>query len=396
MIVIDAEKCTGCGLCVKSCSFDAIVITDKVANLEEEKCTLCSLCISACPTGAIGMERMGRTRDVSSYRDVWIFAEQKDGKLKNVVKELLGKGKELADEIGEKLCAVVLGSSAGELSDELASFGAEKVYTIESGVFDEYHSDAYKSALSMLITKHRPNLLLFGATHVGRDLAPSVAAHLGLGLTADCTGLSITDDGLLLQTRPAFGGNLMADILTPNTRPQMATVRPNVMSRPEPKEGASPEVIHEEFEIETRSIRTEILEVITGAVEGEKPVEEADIIISGGRGVGAPEGFDVLRELARALKGTIGCSRPIVELGWMPKSRQVGQSGKTVSPTLYVACGISGAIQHKVGIRNSDVIIAINKDSQAPIFEVASMGVVGDIFRILPLLTEELLKNAEK
>ena len=396
MIVIDTEKCTGCGLCVKSCSFDALIITDKKACLEEEKCTLCSLCISACPTDAVTMERMGRTRDVSSYRNVWIFAEQKDGKLKNVVKELLGKGKELAGELDEKLCAVVLGSSTGELCDELGSYGAETVYTIEGEVFDEYHSDAYKSALAMLITKHKPNLLLFGATHVGRDLAPSVAAHLGLGLTADCTGLSITDEDLLLQTRPAFGGNLMADILTPNTRPQMATVRPNVMSRPEPKIGAAPEVVREEFAIDQRSIRTEILEVITGAVEGERPVEEADIIVSGGRGVGAPEGFDVLRELARALKGTIGCSRPIVELGWMPKARQVGQSGKTVSPTLYVACGISGAIQHKVGIRNSDVILAINKDSQAPIFEVASIGVVGDIFRILPLLTEELKKNAEE
>ena len=395
MIVVELEKCTGCGLCIKSCSFGALEVVDKKAVFTEERCTLCGICISACPTGAISMERKARTADVSAYKDVWVFAEQKDGKLKNVAIELLGKGRELADELHERLCAVVFGKDINDLYKTLASYGADAVYAMDTDVLSDYSSDAYRSAITILITKYKPNLLLFGATHMGRDLAPSVAAHIGLGLTADCTGLSITDDGLLLQTRPAFGGNLMADILTPNTRPQMATVRPNVMKRPEPEEGRECEVIEEDFHIHPRNIRTEILEVITGAVEGEKPVEEADIIVSGGRGVGAPEGFEVIRELARALKGTIGCSRPIVELGWMPKSRQVGQSGKTVSPTLYVACGISGAIQHKVGIRNSDIIIAINKDRQAPIFEIANLGVVGDIFKILPPLIEELRKNAE-
>ncbi len=393
MITIDLDKCTGCGLCVKSCSFEALVVEEKKAVLDVEKCTLCGICISACPFEAIGMERKARTADVSQYKDVWVFAEQWGGKYKNVALELLGKGRDLADEIGERLCAVLIGNGLDGMAETLASYGADLVYVIDTETLETYSTDGYRSAVSTLITRFKPNMMLFGATHVGRDLAPSVAAHLGLGLTADCTGLSITDDGLLLQTRPAFGGNLMADIVTPNTRPQMATVRPNVMTRPEPEDGRECEVVRVEFRIDAKNIRTEVLEEITGAVEGEKPVEEADIIISGGRGLGDPDGFDVLRKLARVLRGTIGCSRPVVELGWMPKSRQVGQSGKTVSPTLYVACGISGAIQHKVGIRNSDIIIAINKDAQAPIFEVASLGVVGDLYKIIPMLTEAIEKG---
>jgi len=393
LITIDLDKCTGCGLCVKSCSFEALVVEEKKAVLDVEKCTLCGICISACPFEAIGMERKARTADVSQYKDVWVFAEQWGGKYKNVALELLGKGRDLADEIGERLCAVLIGNGLDGMAETLASYGADLVYVIDTETLETYSTDGYRSAVSTLITRFKPNMMLFGATHVGRDLAPSVAAHLGLGLTADCTGLSITDDGLLLQTRPAFGGNLMADIVTPNTRPQMATVRPNVMTRPEPEDGRECEVVRVEFRIDAKNIRTEVLEEITGAVEGEKPVEEADIIISGGRGLGDPDGFDVLRKLARVLRGTIGCSRPVVELGWMPKSRQVGQSGKTVSPTLYVACGISGAIQHKVGIRNSDIIIAINKDAQAPIFEVASLGVVGDLYKIIPMLTEAIEKG---
>lgn len=391
--MVDGDKCTGCGVCVKACSFDALELVGKLAVFDDGKCTYCGVCISACPTDAIDMERKPQTADVSAYKGIWVFAEQNGGKLKNVVFELLGKGKEIAEELGEPLCAVLLGNKLEDLPKVLASYGADKVYMIDGEVFDKYSTDGYKSAISMLITKYKPNILLFGATHVGRDLAPTVAAHLGLGLTADCTGLSIVEDKYLLQTRPAFGGNLMADILTPDTRPQMATVRPNVMKRPEPEEGRECELVSEEFEINPRNIRTEILEVITGMVEGEKPVEEADIIISGGRGVGAPENFDMLKAVARSLKGTIGCSRPVVELGWMPKSRQVGQSGKTVSPTLYMACGISGAIQHRVGIRNSDIIIAINKDREAPIFELANLGVIGDIFKILPLLAQELSKR---
>jgi len=226
---------------------------------------------------------------------------------------------------------------------------------------------------------------------VGRDLAPSVASNLGLGLTADCTDLSIEEkDGLLLQTRPAFGGNVMADIICPNTRPQMATVRPNVMEPLKPDENREYEVIQREISIPARTVRTEILETISGREEHEVGVEEGDCIISGGRGVGSADKFGVLEELAKTLSGVVGCSRPIVELGWMPKSRQVGQSGKTVSPRLYIACGISGAIQHQVGIRNSDIIIAINKDPKAPIFDIADFGVVGDLHQIIPRLVEKL------
>ncbi len=389
---VSLEKCTGCGLCLKACSFEAITVTDKKANINLDKCTFCGICISACPFDAISMQRLAGTKDVSGYKDVWVFCEQEKGKLKNVASELLGKAAELAEEVDQRLCAVVIGSGIEGLGAKLAGFGAEVVYMVDEEPLGTYSPDAYKAALSMLVNKYKPNMMLFGATHLGRDIAPTVAAHLGLGLTADCTSLSINEEGLLKQTRPAFGGNLMADILTPESRPQMATVRPNVFQRAEPVNTDDFQLIKESITINPRNIRTELVEEISGRVEGEKPVDEAEVVVSGGRGVGAEENFEILRKVAKALKGTIGCSRPIVELGWMPKPRQVGQSGKTVSPTLYVACGISGAIQHKVGIKSSDIIIAINKDPDAPIFEVANLGVVGDIFKILPLLLEELEK----
>jgi len=388
MIVINEEKCTGCGICVKVCPSGALSMVSNIARLEEDKCTLCGSCVSSCPFGAITMERKAQTVDASAYQDIWVFAEQDNGELKSVALELLGKGRELADELGQRLCAVLVGSNVEHLVSELAAHGADVVYLVEDDIFGSYSTQAYTAALATLISRHQPNILLYGATHRGRDLAPAVAANLGLGLTADCTGLSIDpQDKLLLQTRPAFGGNLMADIICPNTRPQMATVRSHVMKSLESQPGRTCDVIREDIEVNPRSITTEILEEISSTTGGAKKVEEASIVVSGGRGLGSEKGFQLVKDLAEALGGAVGCSRGAVEAGWMPKTRQVGQSGKTVSPELYIAIGISGCIQHVVGMRSSRVIIAINNDPDAPILEVADLGVVGDLFEIVPALT---------
>ena len=398
MIIIDEEECTGCEKCVKVCPTDAIYMEDGVAKLEEELCISCSACVAACPVDAIEPRLQAQKAEFSDYSGVWVFAEQHNGKLKPTGPQLLGKGRELADELDEELCAVVLGKDVKHLTDELAAYGAEKVYVIEHPLLENYSTEAYTTALTTLISRNKPSIFIYGATHLGRDLAPSVAGHLGLGLTADCTGLSITEvegEKVLLQTRPAFGGNVMADIVCPNTRPQMATVRPHVMHPMEPDNDREYELIEENVKIEADAIKTEVLEVLEPEDTGEISVEEADVIISGGRGVGTQENFEQLRTLSKMLGGTVGCSRPIVEEDVMPKSHQVGQSGKTVSPELYVACGISGAIQHKVGIRGSKTIIAINKDPNAPIFDMADFGIVGDFKEIVPKLIEKIKEKEE-
>ncbi|MFO7990800.1 MAG: FAD-binding protein [Thermoplasmata archaeon] len=393
MIEIDEEKCTGCEKCVTVCPVDALYMEGGVAKLEEGVCISCGACVAACPVDAIEPVLKAQKAEFSDYGGVWVFAEQHAGVLRPTGPQLLGKGRELADEIGEELCAVLLGNDIEKLAEELIQYGAEKVYVVDAPVFENYTTEAYTTALTTLISKHKPSVFIYGATHLGRDLAPSVAGHLGLGLTADCTGLSITEvegQKVLLQTRPAFGGNVMADIICPNTRPQMATVRPHVMHPLERDETREGEIIKENIKVDPSAIKTEVLEVLEPEETGEISVEEADIVISGGRGVGAEENFEILRDLAKVLGGTVGCSRPIVEEDIMPKSRQVGQSGKTISPKLYIVSGVSGAIQHLVGIKSSDKIIAINKDPGAPIFDVADFGIVGDLHKIIPLLTEKL------
>ncbi len=392
-IIID--KCTGCGLCIKSCPFSAIKIKNKKAEIEAN-CTLCGSCVESCKFDAIIIKRPKLTnKDLSDYKNVWFFVELREEEIKKVSLELASKAREIADTLKEKVGAVILGEKVKHLCDEIASYGVDIIYIAENENLKVYNTSTYNSILTGLILKYKPNIVLFPATHLGRDLAPRVAATLEVGLTADCTGLSIKDS-LLLQTRPAFGGNIMADIISPNTRPQMATIRPNVMKIQNPKSTHKAEIISTPVEIDPKATKVTIKEIVKTAKSTGKSLDEADIIVSGGRGMGSAENFKILEELAKTLNGVVGASRSAVDAGWRPRTDQVGQSGKTVSPKIYIACGISGKIQHQVGMKSSDTIIAINKDPEAPIFDIADCGIVGDLFEVVPILNEELKKNIGK
>ncbi len=330
---------------------------------------------------------------MSKYQDVWVVAEIKDEKIRNVSFELLGKARELADIIYQRACVILLGDNVKRFSQEFSKRGAYKIYVAEHEALRDYHTETYSSVITGIISKYNPNIVLYPATINGRDLAPRVAATLELGLTADCTGLSIRE-GLLLQTRPAFGGNIMADIICPATRPQMATVRPNVMEMAPIQNNNNAEIIEVPVKVDLQGLKVKTKEVISiTAAECGIPVCEADTVVSGGRGVGSKENFKLIEGLAKVLNAAVGASRAAVDLGWIPKSQQVGQSGNTVSPSIYIACGISGTIQHLVGMKSSDIIIAVNKDPDAPIFNVANYGIVGDLCEILPLLTKALEKK---
>jgi len=393
LITVDKEKCTGCGLCEKACPFGAIKIMEKIAVIGDE-CTLCGACVDQCSLKAISIQRKKlKDVDLSQYQDVWIVAEIKDDKVRNVSFELLGKAIELADELMQNPCVLLIGNNVKKFTQEFSNRGAKTIYIAENEDLKEYHTETYSSVITGIISKYKPNIVLYPATISGRDLAPRVAATLELGLTADCTGLSIKE-GLLLQTRPAFGGNIMADIICPITRPQMATVRPNVMEMASIKDNGNAEITEIPVNLDLQSLKVKTKEIISvSSSECGIPVCEADIIVSGGRGVGCQENFKILEDLANVLKGAVGASRAAVDLGWIPKSQQVGQSGTTVSPRIYIACGISGTIQHLVGMKSSDIIIAINKDPEAPIFSVANYGIVGDLCEVVPLLTKALKKK---
>lgn len=388
-IVVNTDRCTGCETCVESCPFTAIVMKDGKAFVNEY-CQFCRACLSVCPEGAIieiAEEGDRQQADTSDYKGVWVFAEQREGKVAAVAYELLGAGRRLADELGTDLSAVLFGST-GDEARELVRWGADRVYHSAGPVFGKFNDEPYAQMLVSLVKQYKPEIVLAGATPIGRSFIPRVAARLKTGLTADCTALEIDKESRnLLQIRPAFGGNIMATILCPNYRPQIATVRPRVMKRGAYDEGRQGEIVA--VAPENLTCRTKVLDTVKEASECLVNLQEADVIVAGGRGMGE-KGFKMLEELAELLGGAVGASRAAVDEGWIPYSHQVGQTGKTVCPKIYVACGISGAVQHLVGMQSSDIIIAVNKNPEAPIFNVATYGIVGDVNEVVPLLIRKI------
>ena len=341
--------------------------------------------------------------NLAEYKGVYVFAQQVDNEISGIAYELLGKGKELAAKLNEEVTAVLIGHDVKGLADKLAEYGADKVIVVDDPELKEYRTEPYAHALSSVINEFKPDIVLVGATAIGRDLGPTVSARVATGLTADCTVLEIGDFPLvaipgreaeqkhnqLLMTRPAFGGNTIATIACPDNRPQMATVRPGVMQKIEPIVGAKANVIEYNPGFTPNDRYVEIKEIVK-AVSDTVDIMDAKVLVSGGRGVGSAENFKILEDLAEVLGGSVSCSRAVVDSGWKPRDLQVGQTGKTVRPNLYIACGISGAIQHTAGMEEADVIIAINKDEDAPIFDVADYGIVGDLNKIIPQLTEAI------
>ncbi len=394
--IIDLENCTRCRRCVKICPAEAIEIyyTPEEQKILDE---LAAQKAAAGPAAEAEEEKVDpRLAKIKEYKGVWVFTEHTEGKAAEVSWELLGVGADLAKTRNVELCSIVVGDKVEDLCKEAFAYGASRVYLVDDPVFHYYRTESYYRCLCYLIEKYKPEIVLVGATGLGRDLAGAVATNLQTGLTADCTGLSIDDKGFLLQTRPAFGGNIMATILTEYTRPQMSTVRPHVMPLPLKDTSRSGDIIREKVPVKEEEIAAKVLEIIADENLDSVDVAASDIIVSGGRGMCNTENYKILQELANELGGVVACSRAAVEAGWMPLERQVGQTGKTVRPKIYIACGISGAIQHLVGMQDSDTIIAINRDKHAPIFEVATFGIVGDLFQVVPAITEYVRELRQK
>ncbi|MFC1913467.1 FAD-binding protein [Chloroflexota bacterium] len=388
-IQINHDNCSGCGNCVPVCPFGLLELVEGELQLKEG-CTLCGACQEACDYETIVIEDATQTAAVTdNHQGVWVFAEQREGRLKSVGYELLAKGRELANTLGTELSAVCLGYGIEEM-EQLIAHGADKVYLMDDPALANNQEDFYTQGLVELIGKHKPEIVIAAATSLGRSFIPRVAASLKTGLTADCTGLEIDPETrLLLQTRPTFGGNIMATITCQTKRPQMSTVRPRVFKKNAPDKSRKGQIIKVDFDKEGITSRTGLLDFVEDLTETVK-LEDANVIVAGGRGLGKADSFGVIKELAEVMGAALGSSRPPVDDGWVPYPHQVGQTGKTVCPRLYIACGISGAVQHLVGMQTADIIVAINDDPHAPIFEVATYGIVGDLFQVVPMLTEKL------
>ncbi len=387
-IVIDVEKCNGCTMCARSCPYQALEVVDKKARWLEDRCTLCGACLESCKFEALtGQMPVRPVPDFSEYRDVMVFAEQHDGVFHRSAFELLGCARSLADDLGHDVVALALGKDVGKIAQQLIHHGADRCVVVEDQTLEYYQTCTFTHVLAELVGRQKPSILLIAATHLGRDLAPRLARRMRLGLTADCTRLSIEpEEKILLQTRPAFGGNIMATIVSRFSRPQTATVRPGIMRalEPDPSRGGTIEV--QTVNMAASREFTRVLECIMQPDKGVN-LAAAKIIVAGGRPICSERGIGILREFAEALGAQMACTRVVVEEGHLGVEHQVGQTGQTVRPEVYFACGISGAIQHKAGMDGSRYIVAINRNPDAPIFEIADFAIVGDLFDILPALT---------
>jgi electron transfer flavoprotein alpha subunit len=387
---IDTDLCSGCESCVAVCPFAALTMAGGKPVVNDQ-CTLCGACAEICPEGAIRVPATTRSGGPDgAYRGVMIYAEQRLGRVAEVAFELLHKGRELAQTLGVPLLAALLGRDLDAGARELIRYGADRVYTVDDPRLEGFTDESYGEALTQIIRAVKPEILLAGATPIGRSFVPKTATQIGTGLTADCTELEIDPERrLLLQTRPAFGGNIMATIICPERRPQMATVRPKVLKKGPPLENPAGEIVPFAMDWTGISGKTRLLEIVEELSEKVR-LAEADIIVSGGRGLQEAKHFALIRELAELLGGAVGASRGAVDSGWIPYAHQVGQTGKTVAPKLYVAIGVSGAVQHLVGMQSSETIVAVNSDPQAPIFDVATYGIVGDLFEVVPEMIRQL------
>jgi electron transfer flavoprotein alpha subunit/NAD-dependent dihydropyrimidine dehydrogenase PreA subunit len=396
LLEINKEECIGCGACVDVCPFGALKLVDDIAVVDDT-CTACGACLDVCSVNALSLPERPQAKEegLAAYQGVWTWVEQFQGEASSISWEMLGQGRKLADQRKTSLTACVLGHNAEHIAREAVAYGADRVFWVDDPTLAVYRTQPYARVLVDLVRQYKPEIFLLGASSRGRDLAGSVATELYTGLTADCTGLDIDlQTNLLRQTRPAFGGNIMATIICPNYRPQMSTVRHRVFEMPTADDKRQGQIVSVKPGLDEGQIATRVVDFITE--QGAVNLADARIIVSGGRGVGGPDGFKPIRELAEVLGGAVGSSRAAVDAGWIPYAHQVGQTGRTVRPDLYIACGISGAVQHLAGMGTAKIIVAINKDPEAPIFSFANYGLVGDLFQIVPALTEQFRKKLHK